>query len=86
MRRTTAIYAAPFLLVVLYVLLSGPIGGLICYFSKVEIFGRAVYSASLEAHGWHWAIYSPLLKLAGKMGLGETLLSYWAFFGWGITA
>lgn len=86
MKRSTAIVATLPLLFALYVFLSGPLGGLICYCSTHEIFGNSLYFASLEAYGWHFAFFSPLLRLAGNAGLGEALLSYWTFCGWGVAA
>lgn len=66
--------------IALYTVLSGPTGGVICYFAFRP--GGAQQGFWGAAYTWHTALYTPLLLLADKLGLSEPLYAYWLFCGW----
>ena len=68
---------AVLLVVALYVVSSGPAGGLI--FLAVR-HGLISDEFSVQAYMWHSTFYMPLLSL--PYPLGATVLAYWRFCGW----
>ena len=67
------------LIVVAYILSSGPVGGLVCFALKESGLDPRWL---IKAYLWHLAVYKPLLWMAGELGLDQGLLAYWHLFGW----